>query len=76
VIGAAAIMMATAAAFSGTRAFGNFTDALGTAIGLNHQVGPIVGVIFALLLFDASIVGASAVTLRVGVSTDRPGRRW
>jgi NRAMP (natural resistance-associated macrophage protein)-like metal ion transporter len=63
VVGAAAIMMATAAAFAGTQAFGNFTDALGTAIGLNHQVGPAVGVIFALLLLDASIVGASAVTL-------------
>src|ERR1700719_733160 len=63
VIGAAAIMMATAAAFSGTKAFGNFTDALGTAMGLNHQVGSAAGVIFALLLFDASIVGASAVTL-------------
>ena len=63
VVGAAAIMMATAAAFSGTKAFGGFTDALGTAIGLNHEVGAAVGVIFALLLFDASIVGASAVTL-------------
>jgi NRAMP (natural resistance-associated macrophage protein)-like metal ion transporter len=63
VIGAAAIMMAAAAAFSGTKAFGNFSDALGTAIGLNQQVGSAVGAIFALLLFDASIVGASAVTL-------------
>jgi NRAMP (natural resistance-associated macrophage protein)-like metal ion transporter len=63
VIGAAAIMMATAAAFSGTKLVGNFTDALGTATGLSHQVGPAVGAIFAVLLFDASIVGASAVTL-------------
>ena len=63
VIGAAAIMMAAASAFSGTSSFGNFTDALATAIGLKVHIGPIEGAIFALLLFDASIVGASAVTL-------------
>jgi NRAMP (natural resistance-associated macrophage protein)-like metal ion transporter len=63
VIGASAIMMATASAFGGTREFGNFSDALGTANGLRDHIGPIVGSIFAVLLFDASIVGASAVTL-------------
>jgi NRAMP (natural resistance-associated macrophage protein)-like metal ion transporter len=63
VIGASAIMMATAAAFMGTKEFGNFTDALGTANGLKQHIGPVVGAIFAALLFDASIVGASAVTL-------------
>jgi NRAMP (natural resistance-associated macrophage protein)-like metal ion transporter len=63
VIGAASIMMVTASAFSGTKDFGNFTDALGTANGLKQHIGPIVGSIFAVLLFDASIVGASAVTL-------------
>ena len=63
VIGAAAIMMAAASAFSGTTDFGKFTDALGTAIGLKVHIGPVEAAIFALLLFDASIVGASAVTL-------------
>jgi NRAMP (natural resistance-associated macrophage protein)-like metal ion transporter len=63
VVGAAAIMMATASAFTGTSAFGQFTDALGTANGLKHHVSSLVGTVFALLLFDASIVGASAVTL-------------
>jgi NRAMP (natural resistance-associated macrophage protein)-like metal ion transporter len=66
VIGASAIMMATASAFTGTPDFGHFdttTGALGTAMGLSHHIGPVVGAIFALLLFDASIVGASAVTL-------------
>ena len=63
VIGAAAIMMATASAFTGTGAFGQFTDALGTANGLKQHVSSLVGTVFALLLFDASIVGASAVTL-------------
>ena len=63
VIGAAAIMMATASAFTGTRDFGHFTDALGIARGLHVHISPVVGAIFALLLLDASIVGASAVTL-------------
>ena len=66
VIGASAIMMATASAFTGTSDFGRFDPtlgALGTAMGLSHHIGPAVGAIFALLLFDASIVGASAVTL-------------
>jgi Mn2+/Fe2+ NRAMP family transporter len=63
VVGAAAIMMASAAAFTGTADFGHFTDALDIARGLRRHIGPYVGGIFALLLFDASIVGASAVTL-------------
>ena len=63
VVGAAAIMMATASAFTGTNKFGHFTDALGIANGLSQHISPLVGTIFALLLFDASIVGASAVTL-------------
>jgi Mn2+/Fe2+ NRAMP family transporter len=63
VIGAASIMLATASAFTGTKDFGNFTDALGVANGLKEHIGPVVGAIFAVLLFDASIVGASAVTL-------------
>jgi Mn2+/Fe2+ NRAMP family transporter len=63
VIGAGAIMMASASAFTGTSDFGHFTDAFGIARGLTRHISPVVGGIFALLLFDASIVGASAVTL-------------
>jgi NRAMP (natural resistance-associated macrophage protein)-like metal ion transporter len=63
VVGAACIMMATASAFTRTSDFGHFTDALGIARGLSTHIHPVVGAIFALLLFDASIVGASAVTL-------------
>lgn len=63
VIGAAAIMMATASAFSGTAEFGRYRDALHIAQGLHANISPAAGAIFALLLFDASIVGASAVTL-------------
>ena len=63
VIGAAAIMIATASAFSGTAEFGRYRDALHIAQGLDAHISPAAGAIFALLLFDASIVGASAVTL-------------
>src|SRR5207247_4167284 len=63
VIGAAAIMMATASAFTGTSEFGHYQDGLRIAQGLASHISPIAGAIFALLLFDASIVGASAVTL-------------
>ena len=63
VIGASAIMMAAASAFSGTADFGKFQNALSVAQGLNVHISPAVGAIFAVLLFDASIVGASAVTL-------------
>lgn len=63
VIGAAAIMIAAASAFSGTSDFGHYKDALHIARGLGSHISPVVGTIFALVLFDASIVGASAVTL-------------
>src|SRR5437667_11657930 len=56
-------MMATASAFSGTAEFGRYRDALHIAQGLHANISPAAGAIFALLLFDASIVGASAVTL-------------
>jgi Mn2+/Fe2+ NRAMP family transporter len=67
VIGASAIMIATAFAFShGGTGAGNanaFTNAYDLAKGLASHAGPAVGAIFAILLIDASIVGASAVTL-------------
>jgi len=63
VVGAAAIMIAAASAFSGTSDFGHYMDALHIARGLGSHISPVVGTIFALVLFDASIVGASAVTL-------------
>ena len=62
-IGAIAMMAFCAAAFEGTPEFGNFTDAGGIAAGLGRYVGPAAGVMFALALIDASIIGASAVSL-------------
>jgi Mn2+/Fe2+ NRAMP family transporter len=63
VVGAAAVMVATAAAFGGTPLAGQFTNALGSAIGLGRGVGRAAGGLFSLLLLDASIIGAGAVTL-------------
>jgi Mn2+/Fe2+ NRAMP family transporter len=63
IIGGVALMAFAAAAFAGTPEFGNFTDAGGVAAGLEKHVGPVAGVLFALALIDASIIGASAVSL-------------
>ncbi len=62
VAGAAAIMVTANYAASGTPAFGHFTDAKGVA-DLLAAKGNGLGAIFAIVLFDASIIGAAAVTL-------------
>jgi Mn2+/Fe2+ NRAMP family transporter len=63
VVGGAAIMGATTAAFAGTHAFGQFNNAAGLAAGLQAHAGRVAGVIFAIALLDASIIGAFAVSL-------------
>ncbi len=63
VAGAAALMGATTAAFAGSRGFGHFTDAAGLASGLQAYAGRTAGVLFAIALLDASIIGAFAVSL-------------
>ncbi len=63
VVGAAVVMGATAAAFAGTKAAGNFTDAAGLAHGIAAHAGRVAGVVFAVALLDASIIGAFAVSL-------------
>jgi len=64
VVFAAALLMAiVAAAFSGTPQAGHFTNAQGVAEGLQHYVGRAAGAMFAIILLNASIIGAAAVTL-------------
>ena len=63
VIGAVAMMAFTAAVFAGRPEFGAFTDAAAVAKGLQTHSGRIAGVLFAIGLIDASIIGASAVSL-------------
>ncbi len=63
VAGAAAIIAFTATAFAGTPEFGHFTDAGAIAAGLERYAGRAVGVMFAVALIDAALIGASAVSL-------------
>jgi Mn2+/Fe2+ NRAMP family transporter len=61
VLGAGAIMGFTAAAFAGHH--GDFKNAADLAVGLQAHAGRIAGVLFAIALLDASIIGAFAVSL-------------
>ncbi|CAM5459526.1 Nramp family divalent metal transporter [Leifsonia shinshuensis] len=63
VIGGAILMAVPAAVFAGQPEFGNFTDAAGVAAGIGKYVGKVAGVLFAIALIDASIIGAAAVGL-------------
>jgi Mn2+/Fe2+ NRAMP family transporter len=63
IIGAGAIMAFTAATFAGQAEYGAFTDAGGIATGIGKYVGRTAGVMFAIALIDAALIGASAVSL-------------
>ena len=63
VIGAAALICVSAFAFGGTPAAGRFTDAGVTASGLEHYLGSPAGGLFAVVLLNASLIGAGALTL-------------
>jgi Mn2+/Fe2+ NRAMP family transporter len=63
VVGAAALICVSAFAFRNTPYFGHFTDAGGTATGLDHLLGPAAGAFFAIVLLNASLIGAGALTL-------------
>ncbi|MEV4969552.1 NRAMP family divalent metal transporter [Streptomyces scopuliridis] len=62
VAGAAALMMVADFAVRGTGAQGHFTDAAGIANALDRH-DHALGTMFAVILLDASIIGAAAVTL-------------
>ena len=63
IVGATAMIAFTAAAFAGHQELGHFTDARGVADGLGKYVGRAAGILFAVALIDASIIGAAAVGL-------------
>ena len=63
VIGAALLIITAAFAFGDTPLHGQFTNAEGVAQGLEHTLGHTAGLLFALVLLNASIIGAGAVTL-------------
>jgi Mn2+/Fe2+ NRAMP family transporter len=62
VVGAIAIEVVAVFAVRGTHLIGKFDDALGVARALETH-GYWFGALFAIVLLDASIIGASAVTL-------------
>ncbi|MGC2655514.1 MAG: NRAMP family divalent metal transporter [Mycobacterium sp.] len=74
--GAVALMAATAFGLGGTAAAGKFTDAGAVASYLSHHVGHPVGVLFAVVLLDASLIGANCVglatTYALGDTMGRP----
>jgi NRAMP (natural resistance-associated macrophage protein)-like metal ion transporter len=63
VIGAGALIAVTAFAFAGTSDFGRFSDAGAVASELGHELGATAGTFFAVVLLNASLIGAAAVTL-------------
>src|SRR5579862_2105204 len=63
VLGAGALIAVSAFAFKNTPYYGNFTDAAGTAHGLDHELGSVAGGFFAVVLLNASLIGAGALTL-------------
>jgi NRAMP (natural resistance-associated macrophage protein)-like metal ion transporter len=63
IIGAVAMMSFSTTAFEGTAEFGQFKDASAVATGLGLHAGRAAGVLFAIALIDACIIGASAVSL-------------
>jgi Mn2+/Fe2+ NRAMP family transporter len=62
VLGAIAIILVADFAAHGTGTVGHFTDALGVANLLGDH-SRVLGAMFAIVLLDASIIGAAAVTL-------------
>lgn len=62
-VGAVAIMAAAAFGLAGSDAFGNFQDAGDVAKQLSTHVSHTAGALFAILLLDASLIGANAVGL-------------
>jgi NRAMP (natural resistance-associated macrophage protein)-like metal ion transporter len=63
VIAASLLMITAAYAFRGTPLFGHFSNAAGVARGLDRYLGHATGTLFALILLNASIIGAASVTL-------------
>ena len=63
VIGAGALIAVTAFAFAGTPYVGQFSDAGTVAAELGRELGSSAGTFFAIVLLNASLIGAAAVTL-------------
>ncbi|MGO9197194.1 MAG: NRAMP family divalent metal transporter [Acidimicrobiales bacterium] len=69
VIGAGVLMASSAAVFAHTPLTGRFVDARQVAAGFGHYVSRAAGILFAIILFDASLIGASAIGLSTAYAT-------
>jgi len=69
IIGAGVLMASSAAVFAHTPLFGHFVDARHVAAGFGRYVSHAAGVLFAIILFDASLIGASAIGLSTAYAT-------
>ncbi len=63
IVGAVAMIAFTAHLFQGLPEFGQFVDAGAVAKSLGEHYGRLPGVLFAIALIDASLIGAMAVSL-------------
>jgi len=63
ILGAAALMIAVSFGLGNTALHGHFADAGAVATGLSHTLGPTAGDLFAVVLLNAAVIGAAAVTL-------------
>ncbi len=74
--GAFALMAITGFGLAGSGVVGNFTDAGAVATHLSNHIGHTVGVLFAIILLDASLIGANCVglatTYALGDAMGRP----
>jgi Mn2+/Fe2+ NRAMP family transporter len=62
-VGVVAVMSFAAATFAGRVEFGAFVDAGQVALGLEKYAGKMAGIMFAIALIDAALIGAAAVSL-------------
>jgi Mn2+/Fe2+ NRAMP family transporter len=63
ILGAGALVITTAFAFAGTPLAGQFVDGRIVAVELGQRLGHFAGAMFAIILLNASLIGAAAVTL-------------
>ena len=74
--GASVLMAVTAFGLAGSAEAGTFTDAGAVASALANHVGHTMGVLFAIILLDASLIGANAIGLATTYAVgDAMGKR-
>ncbi|EUA85728.1 divalent metal cation transporter [Mycobacterium ulcerans] len=76
IVGATALMAVAAFGLAGTSDVGYFSDAGAVATSLTNHFGSTVGILFAVVLLDASLIGANAIGLATTYAVgDAMGKR-